>query len=76
MTLSVGAGERQEGSRMFLDDVLAEFRTLNRELVTLNTNLEVLAVLLERYQGVPETLVDFRAMAASLLGWRVKEPKH
>ena len=60
---------------MLWDEALAEFRTLNRELATLNTNLEALAVLLERYQGVPEILVDFRDMAAPVLGWRVKEPQ-
>lgn len=67
-------GERGEPMTMlsFPSKVLAEFRTLNRELATLNTNLEVLAVLLERYQDVPETLADFREMAAPLLGWRVK----
>ncbi len=51
----------------------AEAKTFTHQLETLNTNLEALALLAERWQGVPEILSDLRQMTAGLLGWRVKD---
>ena len=51
--------------------VVEDLERMGLAIETLNTNLEALTVLLERFDNVPETLSDLRDMAAGTLGWKV-----
>ncbi len=55
-----------------LEEGNATLKAFTQEIATLNTNLEALALLAERWQGVPEILGDMREMTAGLLGWKVR----
>lgn len=54
-----------------LTEISKEIRRFNEQLEQLNTNLEALAVLMEKYQKVPVILADLRQIAADTLGWKV-----